>query len=125
MRTAAGMARLTCLCIALLPPLCGLAATPPSSAHDAALRELGRQWLTRNDGIGLSVGIYDGGQRLFHNFGVTQVVDGNWGVHAVVKKSLFTGRASESMVLASATCPLCYSCYFGRSLLSFSRHARL
>jgi acetamidase/formamidase len=25
------------------------------------------------------------------DFGVTQVVDGNWGVHAVVKKSLFTG----------------------------------
>jgi len=27
------------------------------------------------------------------DFGVTQVVDGNWGVHAVVKKSLFTGGA--------------------------------
>jgi acetamidase/formamidase len=25
------------------------------------------------------------------DFGVTQVVDGNWGVHALVKKSLFTG----------------------------------
>ena len=29
----------------------------------------------------MSVGVY---------FGVTQVVDGNWGVHASVKKSLFT-----------------------------------
>ena len=27
------------------------------------------------------------------DFGVTQVVDGNWGVHAVVKKSLFAGAA--------------------------------
>jgi acetamidase/formamidase len=25
------------------------------------------------------------------DFGITQVVDGNWGVHAVVKKSVFTG----------------------------------
>lgn len=25
------------------------------------------------------------------DFGVTQVVDGNWGVHATVKKSLFAG----------------------------------
>jgi len=25
------------------------------------------------------------------DFGVTQVVDGNWGIHAIVKKSLFTG----------------------------------
>jgi acetamidase/formamidase len=27
------------------------------------------------------------------DFGVTQVVDGNWGVHAIVKKSLFSGAA--------------------------------
>ena len=26
------------------------------------------------------------------DFGVTQVVDGNWGVHAVIRKSLFAGR---------------------------------
>jgi acetamidase/formamidase len=27
------------------------------------------------------------------DFGVTQVVDGNWGVHAILKKALFTGNA--------------------------------
>jgi len=27
------------------------------------------------------------------DFGITQVVDGNWGVHAIVKKSLFAGSA--------------------------------
>jgi acetamidase/formamidase len=27
------------------------------------------------------------------DFGVTQVVDGNWGVHAVVKKAIFTGES--------------------------------
>jgi acetamidase/formamidase len=25
------------------------------------------------------------------DFGVTQVVDGNWGVHAILKKSIFAG----------------------------------
>jgi len=27
------------------------------------------------------------------DYGITQVVDGNWGVHAVIKKSLFAGEA--------------------------------
>ena len=27
------------------------------------------------------------------DFGVTQVVDGNWGIHAIVKKALFAGAA--------------------------------
>jgi acetamidase/formamidase len=25
------------------------------------------------------------------DFGITQVVDGNWGVHAIIRKSLFAG----------------------------------
>ena len=28
------------------------------------------------------------------DFGVTQVVDGNWGIHAIVKKSLFAGASA-------------------------------
>jgi acetamidase/formamidase len=41
------------------------------------------QHLTEDEAISLmSVGV---------DFGVTQVVDGNWGVHAIVKKALFTG----------------------------------
>ena len=30
------------------------------------------------------------------DFGVTQVVDGNWGIHAVIRKSLFAGRSKRS-----------------------------
>jgi acetamidase/formamidase len=30
------------------------------------------------------------------DFGITQVVDGNWGVHAVIRKSLFAGRSGAS-----------------------------
>jgi hypothetical protein len=26
------------------------------------------------------------------DFGITQVVDGNWGVHAIIKKALFAGE---------------------------------
>ena len=28
------------------------------------------------------------------DFGVTQVVDGNWGIHAIIKKSLFAGTVA-------------------------------
>jgi acetamidase/formamidase len=28
------------------------------------------------------------------DFGMTQVVDGNWGIHAIIKKSLFAGTAT-------------------------------
>jgi len=36
------------------------------------------------------------------DFGVTQVVDGNWGVHAVIRKSLFAGRQWPQGVVAAA-----------------------
>ncbi len=42
------------------------------------------QGLTEDEAVSLmSIGV---------DFGITQVVDGNWGVHAIVKKSLFAGR---------------------------------
>ena len=41
--------------------------------------------LTEDEAISLmSIGV---------DFGITQVVDGNWGVHAIVKKDIFAGRA--------------------------------
>lgn len=42
--------------------------------------------LTEDEAISLmSIGV---------DFGITQVVDGNWGVHAIVKKDIFAGMAS-------------------------------
>jgi acetamidase/formamidase/AraC-like DNA-binding protein len=38
------------------------------------------------------------------DFGVTQVVDGNWGVHAVIRKSLFAGRPTADCA-HGLTCP--------------------
>lgn len=63
------------------------------SSTDLALRDAFRkmrhflmttQKLTEDEAISLlSVGV---------DFGITQVVDGNWGVHAILKKSLFSAK---------------------------------
>jgi len=63
--------RMICLWFALAAPLAGMAAEP--NPVDTAVRALGREWLESNDGIGLSIGVYDGGQRRFYNFGVTRI----------------------------------------------------
>ena len=39
------------------------------------------------------------------DFGVTQVVDGNWGVHAVIRKSLFAGRQRPQGAAAAVNGP--------------------
>jgi len=95
--------RLICLCIGLVLPLSGVAATPPSSANDAALRELGRQWLTKHDGVGLSVGVYDGGQRLFYNFGATQLDNGRAPTKDTVYEIGSISKTMTSQILARAT----------------------
>ena len=71
--------------------LCSVA----KSSIDLALRDAFRkmrhflmttQGLTEDEAVSLmSVGV---------DFGVTQVVDGNWGIHAIVKKALFAGASS-------------------------------
>ncbi len=60
--------------LGLLTPLVCVAAEPPP--FDAAVRELGRAWLAENDGVGLSIGVYENNQRHFFNFGAVQL-DGN------------------------------------------------
>jgi hypothetical protein len=65
------------------------------SSIDLALRDAFRKMrsllmtakgLTEDEAISLmSIGV---------DFGVTQVVDGNWGIHAIIKKSLFAGMAT-------------------------------
>src|SRR3954468_10491492 len=77
-------ARLALLCMGLVLPLLGAAATVPPDA-DAPVHDLGRRWLTMNNGVGLSIGIYDNGQRRFFNFGATQL-DGN---HAPTKDTVY------------------------------------
>jgi serine-type D-Ala-D-Ala carboxypeptidase/endopeptidase len=51
------------------------AAAAPAPVEDS-IRELARQWLVFNDGVGLSIGVYANGQRHFYNFGTTRL-DGN------------------------------------------------
>jgi CubicO group peptidase (beta-lactamase class C family) len=84
--------RLTFLWIGMLFPLAA-GATDADNA-DAAVRELGRTWLQDNDGIGLSIGVYDHGQRRFYNFGATQL-DGD---KAPTKDTIYEiGALSKTM----------------------------
>lgn len=57
--------------------LCALFLWPVAShanpSPDEHLRELGRQWLVDNNGVGLTVGIYDAGRSSFFNFGTTEL----------------------------------------------------
>src|SRR5439155_8595834 len=39
------------------------------------------------------------------DFGITQVVDGNWGVHAVIKKSIFAGGGKRPICFVDALGP--------------------
>ena len=64
--------------------LCGLmaaAASPAEAPADKAavenrIRDAGRAWLADNDGVGLTIGLFEGSERRFYNCGVSQV-DGN------------------------------------------------
>jgi acetamidase/formamidase len=49
--------------------------------------------MTTNDHEGLSEDEAISLMSVAVDFGITHVVDGNWGVHAIVKKSLFAGSA--------------------------------
>jgi D-alanyl-D-alanine-carboxypeptidase/D-alanyl-D-alanine-endopeptidase len=66
--------RMTFLWFGLMAPVAGIGAA--ASPVDAAVRDLGRAWLESNDGVGMSIGVYDRGQRYFYNFGATRI-DGN------------------------------------------------
>jgi D-alanyl-D-alanine-carboxypeptidase/D-alanyl-D-alanine-endopeptidase len=66
--------RMIFLWFVLSAPLAAMAAGPPPA--EVAVRELGRAWLADNDGVGLTIGVYDSGKRSFYNFGATQL-DGN------------------------------------------------
>jgi serine-type D-Ala-D-Ala carboxypeptidase/endopeptidase len=69
---------LTFFCTALIFPMATLAADPPTAGagSNAAVRDLGRQWLEASGGVGLSIGIYDKGSRQFYNFGTTRIDGG-------------------------------------------------
>jgi len=55
-------------------PLVSAAAVP--ATFDATMQELARDWLVENAGIGLTIGVYEDGQKHFYNVGSTRQ-DGN------------------------------------------------
>ena len=89
--------RLIFFCTAITLSLTSPAAAPaPASVppQDAALRDLGREWLEQYQGIGLSIGIYDDGKSYFYNFGATQL-EGN---RAPTKDTVYEiGSISKTM----------------------------
>jgi CubicO group peptidase (beta-lactamase class C family) len=66
--------RLVAAGIVTFSPLVSAAAVP--GTFDAAVQELGQSWLADNGGIGLTIGVYEDGQKHFYNFGATRL-DGN------------------------------------------------
>jgi serine-type D-Ala-D-Ala carboxypeptidase/endopeptidase len=83
-------------------PKAAAATAAPPPPYDAAVRELGRRWLHANDGIGLTIGVYDDGRRSFYNFGATRL-DGN---HAPTKDTVYeigsVGKTMTGQLLARA-----------------------
>jgi serine-type D-Ala-D-Ala carboxypeptidase/endopeptidase len=71
---------LTLLCLAVFSNPLAVAATPAAPPAEgpeaAAIRTAGRDWLAANDGIGLTIGIFENNQRHFYNFG-SSLLDGN------------------------------------------------
>lgn len=71
---------LTLLCLAIFSSPLAVAATPAAPPAEgpeaAAIRAAGRDWLAANDGIGLTIGIFENNQRHFYNFG-SSLLDGN------------------------------------------------
>jgi acetamidase/formamidase len=67
------------------------------SSVDLAMKDASRKTrhflMTTNDHEGLSEDEAISLMSVAVDFGITHVVDGNWGVHAIVKKSLFAGSA--------------------------------
>lgn len=76
------------------------AAVPP--AGDAAIRALTRAWLQDNDGVGISIGIYDAGQRRFYNAGVPRLDGNKPSTQTTIYEIGTMSRAFSGQILARA-----------------------
>jgi CubicO group peptidase (beta-lactamase class C family) len=76
------------------------AAAPPTA--DAAVREIVRTWLQDVDGVGISVGIYDAGQRRFYNAGVPRLDSNKPSTQHTVYEIGTMTRAFSGQILARA-----------------------
>jgi D-alanyl-D-alanine-carboxypeptidase/D-alanyl-D-alanine-endopeptidase len=89
-------------------PLSALAANPPVA--DTALRDLARAWLLENNGVGLSIGVYDTGKRQFVNAGSTRVDSGKTPTPQTIYEvggisKVFTGQLLARAIVEGRAAP--------------------
>src|SRR5688572_26551248 len=76
MRSMANARRLAFMWLAAALASVSSLAAAPEPPIDSAIRAAGREWVATQEGIGLTIGVYDNGQRRFFNFGTTQTDSG-------------------------------------------------
>jgi CubicO group peptidase (beta-lactamase class C family) len=92
--------RINLLWLVLVAALPALGAEPPNI--DNEIRALGREWLESNDGVGLSIGVYAGGQRHFYNFGATRIDGDKLPTQATVYEIGSLAKTMTGQLLARA-----------------------
>ena len=91
-----------CIALALIFPLCAAAASPAAAPRDAVIRDLTRDWLQDNDGVGISIGIYDAGQRRFFNAGAPRLDGDKPSTQTTIYEIGAMSRAFSGQILARA-----------------------
>lgn len=86
----------------LLLGISSLAVAADPASADAKLREIGRDWLERNGGVGLSIGVYDKGARQFYNFGTTRIDGGTPPTKDTVYEIGALAKTMTAQILARA-----------------------
>jgi CubicO group peptidase (beta-lactamase class C family) len=87
-----------------LPMLATAAAAAPQlpAAGEIAVRELAREWLEINGGVGLSIGVYDKGARQFYNVGTTRIDGGTPPTKDTIYEIGAIGKTMAGQLLARA-----------------------
>jgi CubicO group peptidase (beta-lactamase class C family) len=77
-------------------------AAAPDPVVDAKVREISRNWLETNGGVGLSIGVYDKGTRQFFNFGTTRIDGGTAPTKDTIYEAGPLAKTMAAQILARA-----------------------
>jgi CubicO group peptidase (beta-lactamase class C family) len=90
------------LLLSWFPTLSAGTDSARAATTNVRVRELGRDWLERNGGVGLSIGVYDKGDRQFYNFGVTRLDAGTAPTKDTVYEIGALAKTMTAQILARA-----------------------